>query len=400
MSTETASLTPYALISTLSNANIHPLDKQVLRVRGIYRHNAQSPLYNDRYYYDKLKDEADGKYLTLKVPKALRPRLKDNTPYELEGTIDRKIDIRNELNIYLSLHLTRIVSEEAPMIDETMWERADIMRDRHAKPRQNIDTLLRAIFKKGKSPKVAMVYGRGAVTNSDVVMSAEGQYDNYVIEKVQISLSNKAEIIDTLWRLDEARTFDLIAIFRGGGSGLEIFDDHDIARTIIEMRTPIVTGIGHAEDTPFIESVADQSFITPSALGTYLKETAKTTIQEVSWLKQYYEKRDQDKQTIETLRGEKDSLQKENNTLQKENNTLLKERAAQPRIKTLILLGGLLVGILGGLCIAYFLRPFDKNASITTPAGQSVVPAVNQQPAAGAPTLNSNARNGNSRGRK
>jgi hypothetical protein len=279
------------------------------------------------------------------------------------------------------------------MIDEQTWERADIMRDRHAKPRQNIDTLLRAIFKKGKSPKVAMVYGRGAITNSDVVMSAEGQYDNYAIERVQISLSNKGEIIDTLRRLDEARTFDLIAIFRGGGSGLEIFEDHDIARTVVGMKTPIVTGIGHAEDTPFIESVADQSFITPSALGTYLKETAKTTVQEVSWLKQYYEKRDQDKQTIETLRGEKDSLQKENNTL-------LREKATQPRIKTLILLGGLLVGLVGGFFIAYFLKPFDQNVPITTPAEQSVAPAASQQPASGAPTSNSNARNGNSRGRK
>lgn len=393
MSAENTSLTPYALISTLANANIHALDKQVLRVRGIYRQNPQSPFYNDGCYYDRLKDEADGKYLTLKVPRPLRSRLKDNTPYELEGTIDRKIDLKNELNIYLAFHITRIISEEPPMIDEQTWERADIMRDRHAKPRQNIDTLLRTIIKKGKRPNVAMVYGRGAITNSDVVMSAEGQYDNYVIERVQISLSNKAEIIDTLRRLDEARTFDLIAIFRGGGSGLEIFEDHDIARTVIEMKTPIVTGIGHAEDTPFIESVADQSFITPSALGTYLKETAKTTVQEVSWLKQYYEKRDQDKQTIETLRGEKDSLQKENNTL-------LREKATQPRIKTLILLGGLLVGLLGGLFIAYFLKPFGQNVPITTPTEQSVAPAASQQPASGTPTSNSNARNGNSRGRK
>lgn len=391
MSAEHASLTPYALISTLSNANIHPLDRQVLRVRGIYRHNPQSPLYNDGCYYDRLKDEADGKYLTLKVPRPLRSRLKDNTPYELEGTIDRKIDLRNELNIYLAFHLTRIVSEEAPMIDEQTWERADIMRDRHAKPRQNIDTLLRAIFKKGRSPKVAMVYGRAAITKSDVVISAEGQYDNYEIEQVQINLSKKAEIIGTLHQLDEAGTFDLIAIFRGGGSGLEIFDDHDIARTIIGMKTPIVTGIGHAENTPFIESVADQAFINPSALGTYLKETAKTTVQEFSWLKQYYEKRDQDKQTIETLRGEKDSLQKENNTL-------LREKAVQPRIKTLILLSGLLLGILVGLAIAYFFKPFDQNVPITTPVEQSAVPAINQQPASGTPA--SNGRNNNSGGRK
>lgn len=390
MSTETSSLTPYALISTLSNANIHPFDKQVLRVRGIYRHNPQSPLYNDGCYYDRLKDEADGKYLTLKVPRPLRLRLKDNTPYELEGTIDRKIDIRNELNIYLAFHLTRIISEEAPMIDERTWERADIMRQRHAKPRQNIDALLRAIIKKGRTPKVAMVYGRAAVTNSDVVISAEGQYDNYDIERVQINLSRKTEIIDTLRQLDGSGRFDLIAIFRGGGSGLEVFEDHDIARTVMDMKTAIVTGIGHAEDMPFIESVADQAFITPSALGTYLKDTAKTTIQEVSWLKQYYEKRDRDNQTIETLRGEKDALQKENSIL-------LREKATQPLIKILILLGGLLIGVLAGLTIAYFFKPFDQNVQIKAPTEQSATPATDQQLPSNASSLNGRNNNGGTR---
>ncbi|MBV9925663.1 MAG: hypothetical protein JOZ96_11650 [Acidobacteria bacterium] len=390
MSSENVSLTPYALISTLANANIHRLDKQVLRVRGIYRCNPQSQLYSDGCYYDRLKDEADGKYLTLKVPRPFRTRLKDNTPYDLEGTIDRKIDLRNELNIYLAFHLTRIVSEETPMIDEQMWERSDIMRERYGKPRHNIDALLRSIFKKGKPPKVAMIYGRAAITNSDVVASAEEQYDNYEIERVRINLSNRTEIIDTLRRLDGAGKYDVIAIFRGGGSGLEIFEDHDIARTVVGMKTPILTGIGHAEDKPFIEAVADHAFISPSALGTYLKEMAKTSIQEVSWLNQYRDERDRDKQVIETLRGEKDSLQQENSLL-------LKERAREPVIKTLILIGGVLLGFLAGLALMYYFKPFDRSVPSAEPAAQAA-PVSNQQQAPVTPP--SNVRNSNGKVRQ
>ena len=46
--------------------------------------------------------------------------------------------------------------------------------------------------------------------------------------------------------------------------------------------TPLfVTALGHFEDTPLLEKVADKKFITPSALGSYLNELYNQTVAEL-----------------------------------------------------------------------------------------------------------------------
>ena len=406
MSTEKSPITPFNLTKTLLNANIHPLDKEVLRVRGVYC-VTRSKVYNG-CYYDRLRDELTGHLLTLKVPEPYRKMLRDGGTYDLEGTIDRTFISDNELGIYLAFRLTRIVGEEAPLVDEKRWESAEILRARYAKARHNIDAVLAACFKNNQRPRVAMIYGGTGVTIKDVEEGMAEQWQNYEITKAPINLSSKEEIIGTLRRLDDSGAYDLITIFRGGGAGLEIFGDNDIARAVVQMKTAIVTGIGHAEDKPFIEDVADQACITPTALGHYLRETARTTIKDISWLNGYYEERKQLKQTIQTLTEKAESLQTENTRL-------YKEKADQPatidpapvplrqytfRQKAAVLFVGILIGLAVGLGLGYFLNPFGQRAPVT-PATQSLPPAADQQAAPTAPpAVNGNIKNNSNKRRR
>jgi hypothetical protein len=406
MSTQKSPITPFNLTKTLLNANIHPLDKEVLRVRGVYC-VTRSKVYNG-CYYDRLRDELTGHLLTLKVPEPYRKMLRDGSIYDLEGTIDRTFISDNELGIYLAFRLTRIVGEEAPLVDEKRWESAEILRARYAKPRHNIDALLATCFKNSQRPRVAMIYGGTGITIKDVEEGMAEQWQNYEITKAPINLSSKEEIIGTLQRLDESGAYDLITIFRGGGAGLEIFGENDIARAVVQMKTPIVTGIGHAEDKPFIEDVADQACITPTALGHYLRETARTTIKDISWLNGYYEERRQLKQTIQTLSEKAESLQTENTRLYKEkaDQPATIEPVAVPprqysfRQKAAVLLVGVLIGVAVGLGLGYFFNPFSHSAPVPS-AGQSVVPAADPQtPPATPPAANANLKsNGNKRRR-
>ena len=54
---------------------------------------------------------------------------------------------------------------------------------------------------------------------------------------------------------------------RGGGSvdDLFCFNDEDLATTIFNLKTPIVTGIGHEIDTTIADLVSDKRAATPTA---------------------------------------------------------------------------------------------------------------------------------------
>jgi hypothetical protein len=334
--------------------------------------------------------------------------LRDGSIYDLEGTIDRTFTSDNELGIYLAFRLTRIVGEEAPLVDEKRWESAEILRARYAKARHNIDAVLATCFKDNQRPRVAMIYGSTSITIKDVEEGMAEQWQNYEITKVPINLSSKEEITGTLRRLDDSGAYDVIVIFRGGGAGLEIFSDNDIARAVVQMKTPIVTGIGHADDKPFIEDVADQSCITPTALGHYLRETARTTIKDISWLNGYYEERRELKRTIQTLTEKAASLQTENTKLYKEkaeqpetfDHTIIPPQQYSFSQKAAVLLAGILIGVAISLGFAYFFNPFGQRTS-ALPSNQSVVPVANpQSPPAASPPANTNLKNNGNKRRR
>ena len=66
--------------------------------------------------------------------------------------------------------------------------------------------------------------------------------------------------------------FDAVLIMRGGGSkqDLSAFDDYDLCSTIANFPLPVLTAIGHEQDTSIADMVAHARFKTPTALGEFL----------------------------------------------------------------------------------------------------------------------------------
>jgi len=74
------------------------------------------------------------------------------------------------------------------------------------------------------------------------------------------------EVIGALQRLDADPAVDVIVIARGGGSTEDLlpFSDEELVRAVAGCVTPVVSAIGHEQDVPLVDLVADVRASTPT----------------------------------------------------------------------------------------------------------------------------------------
>jgi exodeoxyribonuclease VII large subunit len=87
-----------------------------------------------------------------------------------------------------------------------------------------------------------------------------------IVEAAVQGAGAAAAVIAALRALDADPAVDVIVLARGGGSveDLLAFSDEGLCRAVAECRTPVVTAIGHEQDTPLVDLVADVRAGTPS----------------------------------------------------------------------------------------------------------------------------------------
>jgi exodeoxyribonuclease VII large subunit len=74
------------------------------------------------------------------------------------------------------------------------------------------------------------------------------------------------EILSSLRRLDLDPDVEVIVLARGGGSVEDLlpFSDEALVRAVAACRTPVVSAIGHEQDSPLLDLVADVRASTPT----------------------------------------------------------------------------------------------------------------------------------------
>ena len=77
------------------------------------------------------------------------------------------------------------------------------------------------------------------------------------------------EVTRALQELDSRADIDVIVITRGGGSVEDLlpFSNEALVRAVAEATTPIVSAIGHEQDSPILDHVADYRASTPTDAG-------------------------------------------------------------------------------------------------------------------------------------
>jgi exodeoxyribonuclease VII large subunit len=116
---------------------------------------------------------------------------------------------------------------------------------------------------------IGLVCGRDAAAKHDVVENARRRFPAARFEIVECAVQGAAaprELVRALNRLDRHAEVDVIVLARGGGSleDLAAFSDEALCRAIAVCTTPVVSAIGHEQDTPLSDFVADVAASTPT----------------------------------------------------------------------------------------------------------------------------------------
>ena len=117
--------------------------------------------------------------------------------------------------------------------------------------------------------KIGLVTGRGSDAEKDVLENSKLRWPEVDFEVVNTMVQGEkaiSEIIFAIGELDENPEVDVIIIARGGGSfqDLLIFSDEQLVRAAANAKTPIVSAIGHENDKPLLDDVADLRASTPT----------------------------------------------------------------------------------------------------------------------------------------
>lgn len=77
---------------------------------------------------------------------------------------------------------------------------------------------------------------------------------------------------------EQAEQFDIVAIIRGGGStgDLDCFNAYLTASYVAQFPLPVITGIGHDKDVSVVDMVAKIPLKTPTAVATWICNTAES----------------------------------------------------------------------------------------------------------------------------
>jgi exodeoxyribonuclease VII large subunit len=116
---------------------------------------------------------------------------------------------------------------------------------------------------------IGLICGRDSAAQRDVQENAARRWPavRFRVEQVAVQGSYAvAEVTDALHRLDADAEVDVIVIARGGGSIEDLlpFSDESLVRAVAACRKPVVSAIGHEQDTPLLDYVADLRASTPT----------------------------------------------------------------------------------------------------------------------------------------
>lgn len=288
---------PSELLGIFKNFFSHTeVNARVITLHGVY-------FKSDRIYgnvgYDQLRDENTPESITIVVPVSLRNDLQNGNLVTVQGTLDRRI--QNNGSIQFILNVSRVEKVKDIAISEDEIKRAECRRRKGELGYKNVDGILENKLFIDQRPKVALIYADTSITNADFEKGLQAAKSHIDFSENRISFAN-AQALCGLLKLLDTQGYDVIAIVRGGGSGIEKLDDVAVVEILTNLHTAWIYGVGHEKENLFIRNIADKVIPIPFALGTYFRDLVESVVQKrnnsravlVQEVKKQYEKQIED----------------------------------------------------------------------------------------------------------
>ena len=117
--------------------------------------------------------------------------------------------------------------------------------------------------------RIGLITSKDSDAEKDVLVNARNRWADVQFTTIYTGVSGDgavAQIPDAIAKLDADPDVDVIIIARGGGAFLELvaFSDERIVRAAMACVTPLVSAIGHENDRPLLDEVADLRASTPT----------------------------------------------------------------------------------------------------------------------------------------
>lgn len=254
-----------AIISMFNTSSIIETEKTVFRVTGIFK-QGRGNVYGNKYY-DRLYGKDNEYNITLVTSVKQHNELKQGEVVSISGFLSRQIERTGKIEILLNI-IELLSHKPAPHVDKEK-EIEGLLNEKQAKGHKDIDSLARLKFLKNELLTVRIFTGVTNRIEEDIKKAMKVMTPMFVIEFCRINLSSAEQIIEALHPPPEDKV-DIICIARGGGDGMEIFEEIELCRHLITCKKITATAIGHAADVSLFQKLADRSFNTPTDFGHYL----------------------------------------------------------------------------------------------------------------------------------
>lgn len=117
--------------------------------------------------------------------------------------------------------------------------------------------------------RIGLICGRASAAMQDVLVNTRSRWPAAAFEVREVAVqgaSAVAEIVAAIEDLNAIGDVDVIILARGGGSVEDLlpFSNERLVRAVVASPKPVVSAIGHEQDAPLVDFVADLRASTPT----------------------------------------------------------------------------------------------------------------------------------------
>jgi exodeoxyribonuclease VII large subunit len=152
--------------------------------------------------------------------------------------------------------------------------------------------------------KIGLICGRASAAEKDVKENAKRRWPAVIFETREVAVQGADAVIQVssaLRELDNDPDVDVIIITRGGGSFEDLlpFSDEGLVRLAASCKKPIVSAIGHEQDTPLLDLVADLRASTPTDAAKRVVPDIQEEFEKIRQLRQRADRKINDRVVLE-----------------------------------------------------------------------------------------------------